>query len=614
MKGCCRNYIIAFLFGLFLFPQFLHAQFFENFSDADFTVNPEWRGNTSVFKICSTTSIPTEMRPGLQLDDTDANTSFLTATLPLSSTDSLLWTFWAKLSFNPSASNYARFYLISESADLTNPLEGFFVSIGEISDKVSLYQQTIDSNKLLIEGPAISKTTNVVRVKVKKNVENEWEFSVDTLGNNDFILYGTATVPFTYFSNSNIGMYCKYTKSNSTKIFWDDISVQVLETDTTKPYISSFDIVKPNQVILYFSEELDLITANNDLNYSIQGLEPIYAVLEGHNKVTLSFFPDFEDGVEYTLTVRNIKDKAGNAMLDKQIKFNSETSGTTKGKCALTKGNILINEVLFNPLPNGSDFVEIYNNTSNELCLDSLCLATWDDATQELKTVTPFGNGITLASGGYLVITKDKENILVNYHVPFPEKCLQLKALPAYPDKEGVVILCTKSGEIIDRFAYSENMHFQLLSTKEGVSLERRSFSANTNDASNWQSASKASGWATPTYKNSQYSDFLYLQEPFTLGPNPFSPNLDGIDDFLNINYRMNDDGLLCNITIFDSKGRLVRHLKRNEFMGKEGTFVWDGITEQKRKAPIGNYVVLLEVFDTKGNVKQYKEVVTVLE
>ena len=59
----------------------------------------------------------------------------------------------------------------------------------------------------------------------------------------------------------------------------------------------------------------------------------------------------------------------------------------------------------------------------------------------------------------------------------------------------------------IDDFGYDDEMHFALLSTKEGVSLERINFDRPSIDKSNWHSASELAGFATPAYENSQFMD-----------------------------------------------------------------------------------------------------------
>jgi flagellar hook assembly protein FlgD len=76
----------------------------------------------------------------------------------------------------------------------------------------------------------------------------------------------------------------------------------------------------------------------------------------------------------------------------------------------------------------------------------------------------------------------------------------------------------------------------------------------------------------------------------------------------LAISYTFNTPGMVGNVAIYDSRGRLIRNLVRNELLASNGTFYWDGITDEKTKARIGIYIVWFEAFDDKGNVKHYKK------
>ncbi len=52
--------------------------------------------------------------------------------------------------------------------------------------------------------------------------------------------------------------------------------------------------------------------------------------------------------------------------------------------------------------------------------------------------------------------------------------------------------------------------------------------------------------------------------------------------------------------------------MRKKQFLGIEGTITWDGLDENNQKAPIGIYVVFIEIFDLEGNFKQYKKSVVV--
>jgi hypothetical protein len=171
---------------------------------------------------------------------------------------------------------------------------------------------------------------------------------------------------------------------------------------------------------------------------------------------------------------------------------------------------------------------------------------------------------------------------------------------------DDVVTLSDANFNVIDNFKYTAKMHFPLLVTTKGVSLERIDFNRPTNDKTNWNSAAEAVGFATPAYRNSQY-----LQADGGSGvtiPNPlFSPDNDGYNDVLNISYKLDEPGKAANVYIYDSKGRQVRYLIRNEQLAQDGTLSWNGINDDNEKAPIGIYVVYVELFNLSGKVNKYK-------
>ena len=64
---------------------------------------------------------------------------------------------------------------------------------------------------------------------------------------------------------------------------------------------------------------------------------------------------------------------------------------------------------------------------------------------------------------------------------------------------------------------------------------------------------------------------------------------------------------------IYDIQGRLIRTLANSEPSGSRGEIIWDGFDDNRNKARIGIYVVLLEALDASGgNVQALKGVVVV--
>lgn len=382
--------------------------------------------------------------------------------------------------------------------------------------------------------------------------------------------------------------------------------------DLIAPFASRIEIVNPTEIIAHFSESLDstLLSAVNGYQIDPPLGTPLSAtpVQPAYMSVVLKFNPanPIQQDIIYTLTIlADLSDCAGN------IIDHSRTVQFGLPKPVLVN-DIVINEVLFNPRTDfvtGVEYVEIYNRSEKIVDLSTLVLATEDKNTGEIASARNISEvGLLMFPATYLVLTKDPAIVRQQYYTENTEAFMTMAALPQYSNTEGVVVLATKGLEIIDRLAYNENMHIPLMTSFKGVSLERINFDRPAADKTNWHSAAEDAGFATPGYKNSQFSDAVIVHDPITIHPEIFSPDMDGRDDVLNISYQFDQPGFVATITIFDSRGRLVRKLVNNELLGTEGTFSWDGITNENQKAAIGIYIVFFEAFDTSGTVKKYKK------
>jgi len=366
------------------------------------------------------------------------------------------------------------------------------------------------------------------------------------------------------------------------------LSVNVLDSVTLSlqfnRFIDSTSAVLPSHYNL-----------NNGVAQPISGV----AVAPNFTEVQLKFAAQLSRGLTYTLSSNQVSDCSGVLI---QVPNNS---GSFYLPQKILVGDLLLSEILFNPKVGGVDFVEIYNNTDHPLDLKDLGIASADDQDKliSLKAVSGVNNLIPAKS--YRVLGTDTDYILTNYTVSQPNTLVKVVALPSFNDDAGVAILVRDSIRI-DQFNYSDKMHFALLSNTEGVSLERSLFSLAANTPGNFRSAAAAVGFATPGYQNSQFLEGVAGTNEIKLSSPTLSPDNDGFEDALTILYHWQTPGWIANVLIFTEQGQMVRTLIKNQTMGTEGAWVWDGLNEQAERVPIGIYILKIQVFNTSGQVKNY--------
>ena len=331
--------------------------------------------------------------------------------------------------------------------------------------------------------------------------------------------------------------------------------------------------------------------------FSISGsIEIIDASVFGANldQIVLTIHPSFDRLEEYQLSFSSLEDCSSNPFSTEPISIVLPS--------VLSPGDLKISEILFDPKPGGSDFVEIYNASAKSFRLSDLIIAN-----QQNGDVKNLNQPFLLRPGVYLVLSENRNQLRTQYHVEHPYWVIETP-LPNFNNDQGNVTLLTSSGgqvSIIDAFDYVDDMHSKLLKEKEGVSLERIDLSTRAQDASNWHSAAQSVGFATPTGTNSQVR--IPQGGSWLVEPQVFSPDGDGFDDYTLINYKGIQSGTFVHIKVYDAAGRLVRYLANNESLANEGFIQWDGTTDWGTKAPIGIYSLHIQQFDLNGMLDQFK-------
>jgi hypothetical protein len=268
--------------------------------------------------------------------------------------------------------------------------------------------------------------------------------------------------------------------------------------------------------------------------------------------------------------------------------------------------NLVINEILFNPFVSGSDFVELLNTTSRAVCIRNLSIANGylnTGADNEMGTT----EGRIILPNEFIVFTEDEKNLEDLYPSIQTKNIIQLSVLPSFNNSDGTCIIYSNQNEIIDEMNYSESMHFQLLNSFEGVSLERLSSELPSAQESNWHSASESSGFATPGAENSQSISIENMNGVFELSTSIFSPDNDGMDDVIQFHFSEMKSGCVGNLTIYNERGIRVKRLIRNEYLGPEGNAIWDGISDNGEALAIGIYIATFEAFNEDGIQVNYK-------
>lgn len=277
---------------------------------------------------------------------------------------------------------------------------------------------------------------------------------------------------------------------------------------------------------------------------------------------------------------------------------------------AAQQGTLLISELLYQPASGEAEYVELYNNSDSALNLSAFHIVRWvGDSLGKHFELPPH----TVAPHGYVALTKDAASVAAQFNVRYPAKVVEC-TLPTYPNSGGAVVLATVDSVLVDRFDYSPAMHSRLLRNKAGVSLERRSFDRPANEAGNWFSAASTAGFGTPGYENSQSHEYLALENGFSFSSLLLSPDGDGYQDVVEIEYQLEDGSLAARGELYNARGLLVRRLLNNDLMGTHGLLVWDGRDDSGQLLPQGQYLLVLTLFDPDGTRQTLRRTIGLLK
>ncbi len=360
------------------------------------------------------------------------------------------------------------------------------------------------------------------------------------------------------------------------------------------------------EIELLFVDQMYLPSILTYGNYDINGIEIVdISVNDENNKnIFITLENELSAGTIYKLKlsklINSCMDTLSDQVNDLRLIENPE------------KGDILINELLFNPYIDQYDFLELINNSNKFVTIQQLNIINDHNSKDESIYYNNY-----LKPGEIIAFTQDVEKLRDIYNVPDTANIAK-NHLPAFNNDSGNVTLrWLANGDwvIIDSFDYSESMHYKLLNDSEGISLERINSDIRTNDVNNWFSSSQDNNFATPGFKNSAFTVIPAIKEEVLTFPYQiFSPDGDGYRDFLVINYNLYKPGFLANITIYDDSGYKISRLTNNHLMGNSGIFKWSGLDDHNLALPIGMYIIFYSFFHPDGDIFEGKKVVVLAQ
>jgi hypothetical protein len=279
-----------------------------------------------------------------------------------------------------------------------------------------------------------------------------------------------------------------------------------------------------------------------------------------------------------------------------------------------SNGDLLFNEIMFNPLPGDPDYIELYNCSGKIIDAARIYLISVNEETSDTSELYQLSAGHRcIMPGSYYAISTDRDLVIERYPQADPDHIFDVGALPSMPDDKGRLLLLSRELDIIDDTKYDDKMHYSLLSGHEGIALEKIEPCTSSKDALSWHSASQNSGWGTPGNLNSISDLEPQSGDMISLSTLQITPDDDGNDDMLRIDMSFTSISNVVSLVVYDETGSPVRKLVSNVLCGPESAFVWDATADDGTLVRSGVYVIYLTMYDSAGKTGKWKKACTVI-
>jgi hypothetical protein len=468
-----------------------YAQLADSFADGDFTQNPAWTGDIVKFTV---NSAKLKLQAPVVADN-----AFLST--PSQAIHNGSWEFYLQMDFTPSSTNYAKIYLVSDQANLSTALNGYFVKAGNTAREISLYRQNGSVETKIIDGTddRINQAVVKVKIKVTRNASGNWQLFSDVGPTGNYVSEGSV-IDINQTASAYFGVQCTYTSTRSDKFWFDDFLVSGFTVpDTTPPYVLSSTTVGQSQINIKFSEPVDGATAQAVGNYSIANFAGIRSVdLQADQQTVVAMLSSaLVNGVTYSLKISGVKDLAGNQMNPSTNAINFFQAGPTHFK------DLIFTEVFPDPTPQvglpAAEFVEIFNRSPAPFNL-----AGWK--LSDGSSTAVFGSQIILP-GEYLIVAASAA-VFSSFG-----RVVSLSNFPTLNNENDKIVLKDADSHTIDSINYFTSWYRNDDKKEGGWSLELIDPGNTCGDEDNWMASEDPRG-GTPGRQNSVFANKPDLTPP----------------------------------------------------------------------------------------------------
>lgn len=254
---------------------------------------------------------------------------------------------------------------------------------------------------------------------------------------------------------------------------------------------------------------------------------------------------------------------------DIELENNSYTTSRLIGNSVL-----VLNEVLFKPSSEETEWIEIYNNCECGYLVDNFGIS------DNSGTQIAFMGAVPPHS--YLIISQDRDIFLNSYPQIEPASVVEAESWTALNNSDETLTLYDSFGTQL------ETMNYTGEDSEESVSLERINPDLPA-EADNWGYCINGS---TPAEENSLFLTYFPTSSKLNFQPNPFSPYA---GQHCIISFQLPEKLSRVNLKVYDLKGREMIKISNQSLQTAVGQFIWDGRDAKNQILPIGIYIVLME-------------------